>query len=414
LPPRYGLLHWLLNAAERYDKTQPLYIVPLSVVFEQVVDVDAYAHEQLGGVKQPENLAWFYRYLHSFKNPLGKIHIRFGEPVQARVDAGQPRDPLAVEKLAFETCVELNRSTPVTQASLVCMSLLAAAPQALTHSELAEDVSTLLRYLRESDGKATFALDGGAAALIDNALPLLQDSGTVHIFEAGIEPVYSINESKALDAAYYRNNAIHSLFTGAIADMSLAKLYLEGTQDTPLQELEQELMDLRKLLQWEFFFPEKEDFLEGAYRDLDLRCAGWRQHLEGGRAGLRSLFLEVAPLLGHGALEPYLEAYRIVAEQLLQYDSAEEFDQKAFIRDCLNTGRQLHLQRQVVSRESIAKTLFDTGLKVAKARGLLDISVSKVELDRRRQSHANDMRSINRRVRALRSLSSARRAGILN
>ena len=115
VPPRYGLLHWLLNAAERFDKTKPLYIVPLSVVFEQVVDVGAYAHEQLGGVKTPENLSWFYRYLQSFKTPMGKIHIRFGDPVQARVDAGQPRDPIAVERLAFETCVELNRSTPVTQ-----------------------------------------------------------------------------------------------------------------------------------------------------------------------------------------------------------------------------------------------------------------------------------------------------------
>ena len=31
---------------------------------------------------------------------------------------------------------------------------------------------------------------------------------------------------------------------------------------------------------------------------------------------------------------------------------------QAFIRDCLNTGRQLHLQRQVISRESIAPALF--------------------------------------------------------
>jgi glycerol-3-phosphate O-acyltransferase len=112
VPPRYGLLHWLLNAAERFDKTQPLYIVPLSVVFEQVVDVDAYAHEQLGGVKKPENLSWFYQYLQSFKTPMGKIHIRFGDPVQARVDAGQPRDPIAVERLAFETCVELGGLAP--------------------------------------------------------------------------------------------------------------------------------------------------------------------------------------------------------------------------------------------------------------------------------------------------------------
>jgi glycerol-3-phosphate O-acyltransferase len=103
-----------------------------------------------------------------------------------------------------------------------------------------------------------------------------------------------------------------------------------------------------------------------------------------------------------------------VAEQLLEHGSAEGFDQKAFINDCLNIGRQLHLQRQVVSAESIAKFMFNTGLKVAKSRGLLDISVSGAELGKRREEHAEDMRAINRRVRALRSLASARRSGILS
>jgi glycerol-3-phosphate O-acyltransferase len=414
VPPRYGLLHWLLNAAERFDKTQPLYIVPLSVVFEQVMDVDAYAHEQLGGVKKPENLSWFYQYLHSFKTPLGKIHIRFGDPVKARVDAGQPRDPLAVERLAFETCVELNRSTPVTKASLICMSLLAAAPQALTRSELIEQLDTLLDYLKASHASATFALEMTGEELLNSGLSSLQGSGTVKVFEAGIETVYSVNEDKALDAAYYRNNAIHFLFTGAIADVALAQLYLDGTGDNPLQTLEDEVLSLRKLLQWEFFFPDKEEFLAGLYRDLDIRCPGWRELVNEGKDGLRKLFLRLDPMLGHGALEPYLDAYRIVSEQLLQSGNGEEFDQKAFINDCLNTGRQLHLQRQVVSRESIAKAMFDTGLKVAKSRGLLDISASSAELAARRDAHANEMRAISRRVRALRSLASARRAGILS
>jgi glycerol-3-phosphate O-acyltransferase len=381
VPPRYGLLHWLLNAAERFDKTQPLYIVPLSVVFEQVVDVDAYAHEQLGGVKKPENLSWFYQYLQSFKTPMGKIHIRFGDPVQARVDAGQPRDPIAVERLAFETCVELNRSTPVTRASLVCGTLLAASPQALTQTELRSELDILLDYLRATDCKATFPLE---------------------------------QSDKALDAAYYRNNAIHFLFTGGIADLALAKLYIDGCGDEPLQDLEEEVLQLRKLFQWEFFFPEKEEFLEGLYRDLDIRHSEWRELTAKGKDGLHQLFRELSPLLGHGALEPYLESYRIVSEQLLEHGSAEDFDQKAFINDCLNIGRQLHLQRQVVSAESIAKFMFNTGLKVAKSRGLLDISVSSSELGKRREEHAEDMRAINRRVRALRSLASARRSGILN
>jgi glycerol-3-phosphate O-acyltransferase len=414
VPPRYGLLHWLLNAAERFDKTQPLYIVPLSVVFEQVVDVGAYAHEQLGGVKKPENLSWFYRYLQSFKTPLGKIHIRFGDPVQARVDAGQPRDPIAVEKLAFETCVELNRSTPVTQASMICGTLLAASPQALTQSELRSGLDTFFAYLRDTGCTATFSLEQSAEEFLQASLPELLDSGVVHCFDAGIEPVYNIVEGKSLDAAYYRNNAIHFLFTGAIADLALARLYVDGCGENPLAELEEEVLQLRKLFQWEFFFPERDEFLQSLYSDLDIRHSDWRDLTSRGKEGLNQLFRELTPLLGHGVLESYLESYRIVAEQLAQQDSTAEFDQKEFINDCLNIGKQLHLQRQVVSAESIAKFMFNTGLKVAKSRGLLDISVSAGELKTRRQAHADDMRAINRRVRALRSLASARRSGILS
>ncbi len=66
-----------------------------------------------------------------------------------------------------------------------------------------------------------------------------------------------------------------------------------------------------------------------------------------------------------------------------------------------------------MSRESIAKAMFETGLKVAKSRGLLDISLSRTELASRREQHAEDLRRLNRRVRALRSLASARRAGVI-
>jgi glycerol-3-phosphate O-acyltransferase len=219
---------------------------------------------------------------------------------------------------------------------------------------LRSELDILLDYLRATDCKATFPLEQSAEELLQASLPELLDSGVVHCFEAGIEPVYNVVEDKALDAAYYRNNAIHFLFTGGIADLALAKLYIDGCGDEPLQDLEEEVLQLRKLFQWEFFFPEKEEFLEGLYRDLDIRHSEWRELTAKGKDGLHQLFRELSPLLGHGALEPYLESYRIVSEQLLEHGSAEDFDQKAFINDCLNIGRQLldcqvHVQHRAES-----------------------------------------------------------------
>jgi len=414
LPPRYGLLGWLLNAAERYDKSEPLYIIPLSIVFDQVADISAYTHEQLGGTKKPENLSWFYNYLSSFKTPHGKIYIRFGDPVQASVDAGQPKDPIAVERLAFETCVQLNNSTPVTMSSLVCASLLAAAPQALTQTELCRELELLLSYLKQLGRPATFDTEIPIRELLHSTLPALGDTGIVQFYDGGIEPVYSVADNRALDAAYYKNNAIHFFFTGAIADLALAKLYLEGCGEDPLGNFEREVLELRKLFQWEFFFPEKKAFLDSIFADLDIRQSDWRALLEQGKEGLRTLFLTIEPLTGHAALEPYLDAYRIVAEQLCNLATAQIHDKKAFVQDCLETGKQLYLQRQVVSSESIAKAMFETGIKVVKSQGLLDESVAEHELRELRLGYAEDMRNMSRRARTLRSLASARRSGILS
>ena len=81
----------------------------------------------------------------------------------------------------------------------------------------------------------------------------------------------------------------------------------------------------------------------------------------------------------------------------MESGEAESFDQKAFIGDCLNIGRQLLLQRQVVSAESIAKAMFDTGLAgplaglvVAVPVLWLGIQQAEFELPKRGQPRYDD------------------------
>ncbi|MGI9288752.1 MAG: 1-acyl-sn-glycerol-3-phosphate acyltransferase, partial [Pseudomonadales bacterium] len=324
IPPRYGLLHWLLNSAKRHGGSEPLHIVPTAIVFEQIADAGSYTREQLGGVKIPENLRWFFGYLRSFKNPLGKIHIRFGEPVLADTTSAsdlqgsnaESHSAQQVQKLAFETCVHLNNSTPVTKASLICMVLLGAAPQALTETEMTEELDTLLGYMRSRNFLAIFPLDWSGKELLAHGLPALQNNGVISCFSGGIAPVYSVAENRMLEAAYYRNNAIHFLFIGAIADLALARLYIEENSEYSISGFDEAMLDLRKLLQWEFFFPEKSVFLQLAHDDLSLRHPEWHAQLANGKSGLREVFLGLSPILGHSVLEPYLDAYRVVAEQL--------------------------------------------------------------------------------------------------
>ncbi|MGI9289140.1 MAG: hypothetical protein ACR2P1_27455, partial [Pseudomonadales bacterium] len=143
-----------------------------------------------------------------------------------------------------------------------------------------------------------------------------------------------------------------------------------------------------------------------------LRHPEWHAQLTNGKSGLREVFLGLSPILGHSVLEPYLDAYRVVAEQLANQDAAQPFEQKAFVASCLVTGKQLLLQRQLVSSESIAKAMFETGVKVARDYGLLDSSSDPKLCNEKRQQFAIQMSKVGRQVRALRSLSSARRSGL--
>jgi len=68
-------------------------------------------------------------------------------------------------------------------------------------------------------------------------------------------------------------------------------------------------------------------------------------------------------------------------------------DEAAFLSKCLKTGKQLLLQGRVFSAESVSKSLYETGLKLANYRGLL--AANRAEA---REDFHLEFRSINRRL----------------
>lgn len=84
---------------------------------------------------------------------------------------------------------------------------------------------------------------------------------------------------------------------------------------------------------------------------------------------------DAAPLVAHLALRPYIDAYRVVAEQLILDDDEAEPDEKRLLDECLSLGRQWAMQRRIASDESVSAEMFRTALKMARHRGLLDPAV---------------------------------------
>jgi len=418
LPPRFGLLAMVVDAYRR-GKAEDVHLIPVAIAYDQIPDVGDYAAELRGAAKQRESLRWFVRVVRGLRRRHGGIHIRFGEPLSlARalgpVDAavGPPPDErtLAVQKLAFEVCVRINRVTPITPTSLVTLALLGRGDRALSVGETVQALANLLEYVRRRHLPTTDDFDLGSPDAVRRALDDLVANGVVACFAEGAEPVYAIGPEKHLVAAYYRNTIIHFFVGGAIAELALL-----GAAEADGAELRaafwEEAARLRDLLKFEFFFADKERFRDELRAEIALHDPAWEVTLAAGPAAIQALVRRFRPFSAHRVLLPFLEAYQVVGDALAREATDAPVEPAAFLRRCLALGRQYQLQRRIRSAESVSRALFETGLKLAQNRGLLE--PGGPELVARRAAFAEEIRRALRRAEAIDALAASRRAGLI-
>lgn len=433
LPPRFGLLANVVDAYHR-GKSEDVLLVPVSIAYDQIQDVGSYVAEQRGGDKERESFAWFVRLIRQLRRRYGRIYLAFGEPVSLRqqLGDGSPADRSArfdLEKLAFEVSVRINRVTPITPTSLATLALLGATGEALSVRETRASLASLLEAVKRRDLPTTtdfhhLETDAGVEATLE----ALVDSGVLTRFDEGIEPVYCIGDDQQLAAAYYRNTIVHFFVNRAIAELALlhagesegAREGLgDGASDNgsgsapPAAEVVPrfwaEVMQLRDLLKFEFFFPEKEAFREEIRQELAYTAERWEDRLARGEIQAEELVRRSRPFSAHRALRPFLESYRVVADQLVRLDPTQPFDEKRFLANCIGVGRQYKLQKRIHAADSISRVLFQTALRLARNRELL------VEGDAgngaARLAFAQEIHDVLRRVDIIVALAASRRAG---
>ena len=423
LPPRFGLLANVVDAYRR-GKSDDVYFVPVSIAYDQIQGLGSYVEEQKGGAKQDESFSWALGVIRQLNRRYGKIHLAFGEPLSLREQLGAnvpeatravaagvdpPTGRFDLEKLAFEVSVRINRVTPITPTSLVTLALLGTTGQALTVGETRQSVANLLENvrLRELPTTADFdhlASDEGVAFTLNG----LVENDVVTRFDEGVEPVYGIGEDQQLSAAYYRNTIVHFFVGGAIAELAMLHA-IQGDRREVLPRFWDEVMRLRDLLKFEFFFAEKEAFRDEIRDLLELNHRKWEQRIDTFELDPEEMVRRMSPFLSHRVLRPFLESYRVVADQLTTIPSGVEFDEKRFLKDCLGLGKQYALQKRIHAADSISKVLFQSALKLAANRGLLDFRA--VEGTPARLAFSAEIRDAVRRADIIVALAASRRAG---
>ncbi len=444
-PPRYGLLNYLA-AAVRSRRVEDVMLVPVSITYERLNELGAIASEQSGGTKKAEGIGWLARYVRSQQHSAGRVYVRFGEPISAREGLTTHGDPLdqrpttiplrdtttgatskpdetelgeverkAVQRLAFDIAVGINEVTPITVNALVTLALLGVHERALTLGEVRTVLDPVLGYI-----DARGLPSGELGALRDEqglrvVLEQLALAGVVTVYRGGLEPVYAIEPGAHLEAAFYRNSAVHWFVNRAILELA-ALTAVEAPGDDPLRSAWKAAFALRDLLKFEFFFPERQEFAEQIIDEVRLIVPEWDEHTPDDRLDRQFLnaLTDSGFVMAHRVLRSFFDAQLVVAERLVARAADAVIDRKEFIDECVAVGRQMLLQQRLHSPESVSSELFTSAWKLAANHGLIGPATgdAAVELLARRAEFAQQLRELGDRIARAATLDPSNRTAL--
>ncbi|WP_299438673.1 HAD-IB family hydrolase [uncultured Aquimarina sp.] len=367
--PQMGILKYIMEG-ER-DSARSIKYVPVSIVYDLIPDVKEMTEEGKGKVKKDETLKDFTNYIHKLRSNYGRASIRFGEPVEPGahknaiipdIEEDSYSDKNTLPRFAFELIHKANMITPVTTVSLVCNVLLNNF--SLTKKELEANVIKLMNYIEQRKEDVLLDRGNNISVTIQKALNLLLSSGIIHKSKAGRKTQFSLAPNEFLPATYYANMASGHLYHRAFIEMALVKIKDDKSSNRIISFWE-EIMHLRNLFKFEFFYTNKAQFSSEIEEELELFDPNWREIIINPESDIDALLKRQELFVSKGLLLIYLEANKVVCHTLNSWDLEDEFIESEFIDLCLFKGKELHWQSRITRLESISKPFLISALRLA-------------------------------------------------
>jgi glycerol-3-phosphate O-acyltransferase len=279
---------------------------------------------------------------------------------------GEDEDSVALQKLAFEVMYRIGQVTPITPTALVSLALLEARGAARSSAQLAEETTRLMEFATARHLPTTEDSDLRDPARVSVILDWLAEHDNVSSHEALGRRVFWLDEDQMIRTSYYRNVIVHFFVNRALAEMAIGKVADSG-EERP-EAVRDTLLGFRDLLKFEFFFPEKEQFLELIESDIAIDVPGWDRVLM--TTGAAEVQAKLGPPVAYWAVLPILDAYQVVGDELESMKG--RYEEKAFLKACLARARMYRIEEKLISGESASQVLFKSALGLAANRGLID------------------------------------------
>ncbi|BFP40046.1 hypothetical protein FGF1_08910 [Flavobacteriaceae bacterium GF1] len=374
LHPQMGILKYIMDAEKQ--SSRDVKYVPVSIAYDLIPDVKEMTEQAKGAKKKSENLSEGIKYVRSLGSNYGRAAIRFGDPVeinethnvavpQFEDDTYKRKDTLPF--FAFDLINQMSRITPVSTVSLICNVLL--NDFALTKKEIEFKVKKLMEYIGKKQEDSLMDRGNPIAVSVQKALNLLQAGHIIRKSRAGQKAQFSVISTEYLSATYYANMVAGHLYHSAFVEMALVKVK-DDTSPDRIVHFWEEIMNLRNLFKFEFFYTNKAKFSDEIEAELNRFDKNWREILNDPKKDVSEILKKQDLFISRALLLSYIEANKVVCHTLSHWDENDVFTEEEFLELCIFKGKELHWHSRITRLGSISKPFLSNAYRFAENAGL--------------------------------------------
>ncbi len=228
LAPRLGMLQWTVEAFVESGR-RDLFLVPVAIAYERLVEEGAMVEELEGGKKKDESVLGLVRARKVLQRRFGSVFLNFGEPIslaqelEGRRDLfldGGAEDAIAeqratTERLGNAVVERINWAMAANATSVAAAALLGQPRRGLFRSELVDHMREVLDLLHLQDAALTPALEADEPDF-EESIAFLLRAGLIHSRDDARGEILYYDESRRRALDVYRNMLFHFLATPSV------------------------------------------------------------------------------------------------------------------------------------------------------------------------------------------------------
>ena len=210
--PKLGMLSMELDAFSE-GVSHDVYLCPISICYEKVVEESSYTRESGGAKKKGESIGALLRMPKFLKKKYGRVYVQFGQPMSMREYLQNRQADIAAmdsggrmriaEDLALRVCHSINEVTTVTPSSLTAMVLLNHTKRGITRADLQARASFLFGILSDLGARSSVSLHNLPWS-VDEALQVFAADKAIRRWEDPQGAIYAIDEAQRTPVNFYK------------------------------------------------------------------------------------------------------------------------------------------------------------------------------------------------------------------